>query len=289
LDRTNSVFEIGDGACRLYIRYSKVHANKKTFYGLREEDLRQLSGYNSIVCFLWDGQKEPLFVPFSDYEEVFRSVPAAGDGQFKAQVYFSHGITELYVARAGRFNVESHYGWAKLDAAIDSSKITGFPQLSHSQVQRLLGGIGAIYGYDISVPPADCAKLDWSLSPEYSVRAVGTLPVQIREVVEQVDVVWSRRGSNNLVNLFKVEHSTPIYSGLLRLNDVHLALPSVKATFNIVANDERRAAFLRQLSRPTFQASGIRGMCSFLGYSDVYGWHSRTLRRRREESDARRR
>jgi hypothetical protein len=29
------------------------------------------------------------------------------------------------------------------------------------------------------------------------------------------------------------------------------------------------------LNRPTFQTSGLSGLCSFLDYRDVYGWHRR--------------
>jgi len=61
LDRSQSLYEIGDGVARIYIRYSKVHSKNQTFYGLREEDLRQLEGHPSLICFLWNGQKEPLF------------------------------------------------------------------------------------------------------------------------------------------------------------------------------------------------------------------------------------
>jgi hypothetical protein len=87
LENSLSLYELGDGAARLYIRYSKVHGKQQTFYGLREEDLREMEGYPSIICFLWDKQSEPLFMPFSDYEEVFQSTTPASDGQYKVQVY----------------------------------------------------------------------------------------------------------------------------------------------------------------------------------------------------------
>jgi hypothetical protein len=77
LEGSKSLFEIGNGAARVYIRYSKIHKRNETFYGLRQEDLKRLEGFLSFVCFLWDGQAEPLLVPFSG------SVPVTGesDGQ----------------------------------------------------------------------------------------------------------------------------------------------------------------------------------------------------------------
>ena len=116
LDRTQSLYEIGDGAARVYIRYSKVHSRNRTFYGLRKEDLQQLEGHPSLICFLWDNQADPLLVPFPEYEDVFQSVAPAGDGQYKAQVYLQDDGTELYIAKAGRFNVEGHFGWSELGA-----------------------------------------------------------------------------------------------------------------------------------------------------------------------------
>jgi hypothetical protein len=49
-----SLFEIGDGLARLYVRYSKLHLGNRTFFGLRRDDLKQLAGINSVICFLWD-------------------------------------------------------------------------------------------------------------------------------------------------------------------------------------------------------------------------------------------
>ena len=72
-----------------------------------------------------------------------------------------------------------------------------------------------------------------------------------------------------------VEHSTPIYSGLLRFNDVHLMLPDLAIRFGIVSNDPRRALFVRQLGRPTFKASGLKEICTFFEYQNVFGWHQR--------------
>jgi hypothetical protein len=154
LERSQSLYEIGAGAARVYIRYSKVHEGSRTFYGLREDDLQALEGHPSVLCFLWDGQAEPLLVPFSQYEEVFRSTSPAADGQYKAQLYLQDDGVELYIAKAGRFNVEGHFGWAELDSLIDAANLSVVPDLSHSQMQTLLGAIGVAKGYDVWVPRA---------------------------------------------------------------------------------------------------------------------------------------
>ena len=89
--------------------------------------------------------------------------------------------------------------------------------------------------------------------------------------------MWLQRGSSELRAMFEVEHSTPVYSGLLRLNDLYLTEPNLKLRYSIVSNDERRSLFLRQIDRPTFKASGLSEICSFLEYKDAFLWFNRTL------------
>ena len=137
LPNSLSLFEIGEGLCRIYIRYSKVHSRNQSFYGIRKDDLKLLEGHNSVICFLWDTQQEPAFVPYNEFEEIFSILEPASDGQIKAQIYQQSNGTELYIANAGRFNIESFLGWEYFDSIIDKSKIISIPDLSHSQIQTL--------------------------------------------------------------------------------------------------------------------------------------------------------
>ena len=279
LPNSLSLFEIGDGLCRIYIRYSKVHSRNQSFYGIRKEDLKQLDGFNSVICFLWDTQIEPLFIPYSEFEEVFASLEAASDGQIKAQIYQEKDGAELYLANAGRFNVEAFMGWSNLEILIDTNKIISIPDFNHSQIQTLIGSIGIHRGYDIWIPNNDRNRLDWQLAQKFICK--NDLPeryVRVFEVIKQVDVLWVKRGSSELSAMFEVEHSTTIYSGLLRFNDLHLIEPNLKPKFSIVSNDLRRALFLRQINRPTFKMSGLSELCNFLEYKDVFGWFNRTIK-----------
>ena len=272
---SQSLFEVANGSARIYIRYSKKHGREQTFYGLRKVDLQLLEGSPAILCFLWEGQDEPLMVPFVEFEEVFNSVLPAGDGQYKVQVYEQSGGTELYIAKAGRFNVESYFGWTSLESLIDSSSMK-IPDLSHSQIQTLLGSIGARKGFDIWVPMNDRSKMDWSLTQEFP--CSNSLPLSLRsikEIAEQIDTIWIEHGAGIARAFFEVEYSTPIYSGLLRLNDVYLLVPNLQARFGIVSNDAKRSIFVRQLHRPTFQTSSLSSLCTFLEYRNVFGWYQR--------------
>jgi len=211
LANSQSLFEIGDGLCRIYIRYSKVHARNQSFYGIRKEDLRQLDGFNSVICFLWDTASEPLFVPYNEFEDIFSVLEPASDGQIKAQIYQEADGTELYIANAGRFNVESFFGWEYFESLIDKSKLINIPDFTHSQIQTLIGAIGIHRGYDIWIPTIDKSRLDWKIVERFECR--NDLPdryFKVINVIREIDVMWLKRGSTELTAMFEVEHSTPI-------------------------------------------------------------------------------
>jgi len=153
LPRTQSLYDLGGGKSRIYIRYSKLHPRAQTFFGLRRDDLRQLEGRRSFIAFLWNSQDEPLVVPFAEFEEVFAESQPASDGQYKVQIYPREDASIMYVAKAGRFNVEGYFGWLQLEDAMQGFQAQ--PALSHSQIQTLLGAIGAAKDFDVWVPPND--------------------------------------------------------------------------------------------------------------------------------------
>ena len=97
----------------------------------------------------------------------------------------------------------------------------------------------------------------------------------VMDSLSEVDVIWLRRGAGELISLFEVEHSTPVYSGLLRFNDFHIVAPQMQSRFSIVSNELRRSLFVRQLNRPTFKASGLADRCTFLEYVNVFEWWRR--------------
>lgn len=272
---SESLYVVGNEAARIYFRYSKVHEGGRTFFGLRQVDLRQLEGHNSYLCFLLDRELPPLFIPYADFEEVFAIAQPARDGQYKVQLLTKASAMEMYIARQGRFNVEGYVGLESIERGLDADRLREAQLLSHSQVQTLIAGIGHVKGYDVYVPEYDVGRLDWTLTRTFPLRR--QIPEgfdQVRSVLSEIDVVWAASGRNEIEGLYEVEHSTPLYSGLLRFNDVLLSNPRVRR-FAIVSNDARRELFSRQLSRPTFRKSGLAELCSFLEYSNVLAWHAR--------------
>ena len=167
--------------------------------------------------------RAPLILPFAEFEEAFAATRPATDGQFKAQVYLHPEGTEFYIAGSGRFNVDGYIGWNELNSFVTPVVSNEASDLTHSQVQTLLGAIGRAKGNDVRFPASDRATLDFSITAAFPVHDV--LPVvyaPVHPILSEVDVVWLRRGGGEIVSLFEVEHTTTIYSGLLRFNDVHL-------------------------------------------------------------------
>ena len=214
-------------------------------------------------------------MPYADFEEIFRSAQTASDGQYKVQLLSRDDGLELYIARQGRFNVEGYVGLEPIARSLNRTLLREAHNLTHAQVQTLLAGIGHFKNYGVYVPEHDAGGLDWSLTQRFNLR--GSIPSgfdQVRGILSEVDVIWTARGGETIEGLFEVEHSTTVYSGLLRFNDVLLTDPKV-SRFSIVSNETRRALFSRQLFRPTFKKSGLAELTSFLEYSNVLDWHMR--------------
>lgn len=113
LPKSLSLFDLPNDTARIYIRYSKVHGRKQSFYGLRYEDLKQLEGLNSFICFIWDTQREPLFIPFAEFEDIFRELTPASDGQYKAQIFHQSDQNELYIRSPDflAFSINGSVSW----------------------------------------------------------------------------------------------------------------------------------------------------------------------------------
>jgi hypothetical protein len=275
--RSLSLFAFGNDQLVVYFRYSKRHNEKTLFYGLRAEDLRQLQGKAAVICFLWDGQLEPVFVPFEEFEEVFRELRPARDGQYKVHIRLSEGAVDLSLPTMGRFSIDGYVGWEALERRFHALTADRLEPFTHSQVQTLLCAIGWAKNFDVWTPASDRTRiLEKPPSKRGYARKLPDLFERINPIISEVDVIWIERGAGKVSALFEIEHSTTIYSGLLRFNDIRLVAPQMDATYSIVADDERRARFVRQLNRPTFQRSGLSDTCTFMKYEEVYSWHQRT-------------
>lgn len=268
----NSLYEIPSTGVLIYFRYSKLSKKgsySTAFYGLRKPDIDLLQGRQSFICLVWDEQKSPILLPFNFFESYILQLPPSIDGQYKVQLYFKKTGTEFYIARVGKFNVDAYYG---LKAIYNFSNIDfQIPELSHSMVQSLLGSIGWKKGYRIWYPQSDREIIRSSATSDINwLTSLPRFGIEIDSIMSEIDVIWF--DVNKPISFFEVEHSTPVYSGLLRFNDVLLSVADVD-NFNIVANEDREGKFGREANRPTFRSSKLSEKVAFLNYRNVYQWY----------------
>lgn len=93
-------------------------------------------------------------------------------------------------------------------------------------------------------------------------------PGRTRTVMKNIDVIWFRRGTGHPVRFFEVEHSTSVYSGLLRMNDVMIDFPITEA-FIVGDGDKTQRKFEREIARRTFEQSRLKNVTQFLRYDQV--------------------
>jgi hypothetical protein len=139
---------------------------------------------------------------------------------------------------------------------------------THTEIQAKLRDIGLLEGFDVWVADRGTAWNDRPLGEG----CLRDLPVvaadQTRRVMRNIDVIWFRKGAGHPVRFFEIEHSTSVYSGLLRFNDVMIDFPIPEAF--IVGDGERtKGKFEREIARRTFEHSGLRGITKFLLYDQV--------------------
>lgn len=143
--------------------------------------------------------------------------------------------------------------------------------LDHTQVQWLLARIGKKLGCRIWIAANDQNK-------EYRDQRLGDLSItqlpalgldsESQRVVSLIDVLWLR-GHKQVVAAFEVEHTTSVYSGLLRMSDLAALSPNLSFPLYIVAPENRLDKVRRELSRPTFQALELHKRCGFFSFESL--------------------
>ena len=89
------------------------------------------------------------------------------------------------------------------------------------------------------------------------------------EAVRLIDVLWLDRTEGRVAAAFEVEHTTSIYSGIVRLLDLALGSPhdATRGLF-LVAPDDREAEVRAQLGRPAFSRVADLGV-RYLPYGEL--------------------
>lgn len=141
----------------------------------------------------------------------------------------------------------------------------------HTQMQYLLSRVGTSLGYDAVVAVNDRSRYFNGIQlSQLCLPCLPTLDLEpeVCSTIGLIDVLWLEKGTNRIIGAFEVEKSTSIYSGILRLSDLALALPDHQTRLCLVVPDGREREVVAQLKRPSFIATG-RPQPSYLLFSDL--------------------
>ncbi len=141
------------------------------------------------------------------------------------------------------------------------------------QIQGLLAQIGTLMGFKIWLPKSDRGRVlkvwkaeDGELLEELPLGYDSTTT----KTIEQIDVLWLKKRS--IVRAFEVEHTTSVYSGLLRMADLVALQPNINVKLHIVAPAEKREKVLQEIQRPVFsllEGRALSEMCTYLSYDSI--------------------
>ncbi len=155
---------------------------------------------------------------------------------------------------------------------IDAAKSSDLRPSFH--VQAKLAEIGARMGFKVWLPRNDRGRIRQLVSQNDQLAFLEDLPLNYEkttlDTIEQIDVIWLR--GRSIVRAFEVEHTTAVYSGLLRMADLLALQPNMDIRLHIVAPDERKDKVFREMRRPVFSLLDRRPLsksCTFMSYESV--------------------
>jgi hypothetical protein len=144
---------------------------------------------------------------------------------------------------------------------------------THEEIQYILLKLGSDLGLDVWVARNDRNK-QYNGKQFQNIPGIRKdLPRQFDEAtsktIELIDVLWLQ--GDAIVAAFEVEHTSAIYSGLLRMSDLISMQPNIKINLYLVAPDERTDKVYSEINRPTFAKlkPPLPQICKFISYSKL--------------------
>jgi hypothetical protein len=141
------------------------------------------------------------------------------------------------------------------------------------RIQALIAQIGARMGLSIWLPRADRGPVvkEW---PDGAQNVLERLPLNYDDTtlrtIEQIDVLWLR--GRSIVRAFEVEHTTSVYSGILRMADLLALQPNMEIKLHIVAPIAKREKVFQEIRRPVFsllEKGPLAESCTYLSYDSL--------------------
>jgi hypothetical protein len=141
------------------------------------------------------------------------------------------------------------------------------------KVQALLAHIGARMGLRIWIPAPDRAAV-LKEAPSVEASLLTQLPLNYDsttlKTIEYIDVLWLK--GRSMARAFEVEHTTAIYSGILRMADLLALQPNMDIRLHIVAPESRKEKVFDEIRRPVFsllEGKPLSARCTFLSYDAI--------------------
>ena len=125
----------------------------------------------------------------------------------------------------------------------------------HNSYVYKLAKIGNLLGCDVWIArDLKNIKIEGKKLSEYSIEdlLIPGLTQNILNILKRIDVLWLWNNEYVIAG-FEVEHTSQIYSGLLRFSDLFLSIPSLTMSAYIVAPDKRKKQVEAQFERITFK------------------------------------
>ena len=155
----------------------------------------------------------------------------------------------------------------------DKQTINKVEERDSIKIQALLGNIGSQMGLKIWIPKSDRGAVlsHWNDNKN---SILDILPLNYDETtlktIEQIDVLWLR--GRAIVRAFEVEHTTSIYSGILRMADLLALQPNMNIKLHIVAPYTRKEKVFQEIRRPVFSLldeAPLSERCTYLSYDSI--------------------
>jgi hypothetical protein len=229
--------------------------------------LAQLSFFDESKPMAWTGRVRSSPSPLSgaDGEVIAKAISAAGQ---------SPKVTRIDTRKWNRAPRGYEAGEVVVTIPEDDAESDDTaPEVSgggHEAVQNRLLQMGTAMGFDVWVARNDKSRLD---AQALGGRLKESLPRQFDDAtnrtIEHIDVLWLKR--NSIEAAFEIEHTTSIYSGLLRMADLAAMQPNLNIRLYLVAPDEKRDKVLQEIARPAFARlpTPLSEMCRYISYSSL--------------------
>jgi len=150
---------------------------------------------------------------------------------------------------------------------------TDVPARESIKYQAMLASIGEKMGFNIWLPRNDRSRVlhEWKAGND---TLLDQLPLNYDEAtlrtIEQIDVLWLKKRS--IVRAFEVEHTTSVYSGILRMADLLALQPNMDIKLHIVAPASRKDKVFQELQRPVFsllEKGALSEFCTYISYDSL--------------------